>query len=52
MLEAAMDVLAFCAGRTRADLEHDRMLRRALIQCLEVIGEASGRISADDSSSV
>jgi uncharacterized protein with HEPN domain len=47
MLEAATDAMAFCAGRTRADLDHDRMLRRALIQCLEVVGEASVRISAE-----
>ena len=47
VLEAAVDVMEFCTGRSRADLDHDRMLRRALIQCLEVIGEASTHISPE-----
>jgi uncharacterized protein with HEPN domain len=45
MLEAASDVVQFTAGRVRADLDRDRMLRRALVQCIEVIGEASVHVS-------
>jgi uncharacterized protein with HEPN domain len=45
MLEAARDAVQFSAGRARADLTDDRMLRRALIQCIEVIGEASVHLS-------
>lgn len=47
MLEAAADALQFSAGRSRAELDQDRMLRRALIQCPEVIGEASTHVSAE-----
>ena len=47
MLEAAADALQFSAGRSRAELDRDRMLRRALIQCLEVIGEASTHVSTE-----
>ena len=46
MLEAATDAVQFSTGRSRTDLDHDPMLRRALIQCLEVIGEAAAHIPA------
>lgn len=45
MMDAARDVLSFCAGRARADLETDRMLLRALLHALQVIGEAAARVS-------
>ena len=45
MLEAARDLDDFVRGRSRGDLESDRMLRRALIQCFEVIGEAAAHVS-------
>jgi uncharacterized protein with HEPN domain len=47
MLEAARDVATFVRDRSRHDLENDRMLRRALIQCFEVIGEAASHVSTD-----
>ncbi len=47
MLEAAQDALAFSQGRTRQDLETDRMLAFALIRCIEIIGEAASRLSAE-----
>ena len=47
MLEAAEDALRFVANRTRADLDGDRMLLRALFQCIEVIGEAASRTTPD-----
>jgi len=43
MLEATEDALRFASGRSRADLDEDRMLLRALLQCIEVIGEAASR---------
>ena len=46
MLEAAGEALAFIAGRTRADLDRDRMLALALVKCLEIIGEAAHSVSA------
>lgn len=45
MLDAARDVSAFVSGRKREDLETDAMLRRALVNALQVIGEASARTS-------
>jgi len=45
MLEAAQQAVAFCAGRVRADLDSDVMLRRAVVSCLQEIGEAASRIS-------
>lgn len=46
MLEAAEQALMFVAGRTRADLETDAMLRRAVVHCLQEIGEAACRVTA------
>src|SRR5438128_1767041 len=47
MLEATRDAMDFTAGRARADLDHDRMLRRALVQCVQVIGEAASRLTPE-----
>ncbi len=41
MLEAARDALRYVRGRSRADLDSDSMLQRALVQCVQVIGEAA-----------
>jgi uncharacterized protein with HEPN domain len=43
MLQAAEDALAFVQDRTRADLDHDRILQHALVHCVQVIGEAAAR---------
>lgn len=45
MLEAAEDAITFATDRTREDLDIDRMLLRALFQCIEVIGEAASQVS-------
>lgn len=45
MLEAAQEALGFARGRSRADLDRDRMLVMALLKEVEVIGEAAARIS-------
>ena len=45
MVEAAGDAARFMAGRTRADLDTDRMLLFALIRCIEIIGEAARQIT-------
>lgn len=47
MIEATEAALGFVAGRQRADLDDDTMLRFALVRAVEVIGEAAGRVSAD-----
>jgi uncharacterized protein with HEPN domain len=47
MLEAAEDALRFAVGRSREQLDEDRMLLRALLQCIEVIGEAASRTTPE-----
>jgi uncharacterized protein with HEPN domain len=41
MKEYALEVVAFSAGRTVADVAADQMLRRAIERSMEVIGEAA-----------
>ena len=47
MLEAAEDALRFAGDRIRDDLDIDRMLLRAIFQCIEVIGEAASRTTPE-----
>jgi uncharacterized protein with HEPN domain len=47
MLEAALDALSFVAGRSRNDLDNNRMLTLSLVKSVEIIGEAANRVSAD-----
>lgn len=47
MQDAAREALSFVAGRSRGDLEHDRMLVLAIIKELEIIGEAAAKVSAE-----
>lgn len=47
MLDAAREALAFAAGRTAADLGHDRLLALALVKCIEIVGEAASKVSAE-----
>ncbi len=45
MLRAAREAMAFATGRNRADLDRDRMLLRALVNCVQEIGEAAAHVS-------
>lgn len=47
MLDAARQVKSFVTGRKRADLDHDDMLVRALMNALQEIGEAAANLSED-----
>ena len=44
ILSHAREAVAILHGKTRADLDHDRMLNLALTRLLEIIGEAANRI--------
>lgn len=44
MLEAIEDASTFIANRRREDLDTDKMLRFALVRCVEIVGEAAGRM--------
>jgi uncharacterized protein with HEPN domain len=46
MLGFAREVAAFTAGRTRADLDRDVVLLRAIERTLELIGECARRVSS------
>lgn len=45
MLEAAEQAGSFSVGRARHDLENDLMYRRAVLHCIQEIGEAATRIT-------
>lgn len=47
MLVAARQAVSFVHGRSRADLDTDDMLRRAVINAIQEIGEAAARLSPD-----
>jgi uncharacterized protein with HEPN domain len=44
----AREALSFVEGKTRADLEANRLLNLALVRLVEVIGEAASRIPEPD----
>ncbi|MBL8886180.1 MAG: DUF86 domain-containing protein [Phycisphaerales bacterium] len=52
MLDAATDVQVYIKDRRREDLDADSMLRRALVNALQVIGEAAARVSDEGRSRV
>jgi len=45
MLDAAREALSFAQGRSREDLDHDRLLVLGLVKAIEIIGEAAYQIS-------
>ncbi len=47
MLDAALEASSFVMGRSRADLNNNRMLVLSLVKLIEIIGEASSRISLE-----
>ena len=44
---AVRDASSFATGRQRDALDTDRMLALSLVKCIEIIGEAAGRISEE-----
>lgn len=45
MLDEADAIAGFVSGRSRRDLEEDRMLYYAVLRAIEVMGEAASRVS-------
>ena len=45
MLKYAIEASAMVHGRTREDLDKDRMLNLALVRLLEIVGEAAARVT-------
>lgn len=50
MLDAAKEALGFSDGRTRDDLDMDRMLTLALVKEIEIIGEAAFQMAEESRS--
>lgn len=47
ILDAAGEALSFASGKTRGDLNTDRMLALSLVKEIEIIGEAAAKISEE-----
>lgn len=47
MIEAAQSAHAFISGKTRQDLDSDKMLLFAVVRAIEIIGEAASRITEE-----
>ncbi|HEX3869349.1 MAG TPA: HepT-like ribonuclease domain-containing protein [Pirellulales bacterium] len=45
MLRAAEEATQLANGRTRSDLDSDRLLNLAITRLLEIVGEAAGRVT-------
>lgn len=51
MLDHGQEALALTQGKTRADLDSDRLLELALVRLLEVVGEAASRVPEEECAS-
>jgi uncharacterized protein with HEPN domain len=49
MLDHSREAVAMVRGRTRRNIEEDRLLQLAVTRLLSIIGEASSRVSAEGS---
>ena len=47
MSEAAREAIELAAGKSRKDLDSDRLLSLALVRLLEVLGEAASRVPGE-----
>jgi uncharacterized protein with HEPN domain len=47
MLDHATEAVQLVAGKSRKDLDDDRLLNLSLVRLLEIIGEAAARLSAE-----
>jgi len=47
MLEAAQEAVGYAAGLRRTDIDGNRPLQHSLVRCIEVIGEATARLSEE-----
>lgn len=47
MLDAAKEAVELAAGKSRHDIENERMLNLSLVRLIEVVGEAANRVSPE-----
>ncbi len=45
MLDAVKEILEFTKGKTRKDLDKNRLLALSMVRLLEIIGEAAAKLS-------
>ena len=48
MQDHAQEAVELMRGRSRSDLDSDRLLALAVVRLLEIIGEAAGRVPAEE----
>jgi uncharacterized protein with HEPN domain len=48
MLDHAREAVALAGGKTRQDLDNDRLLELALVRLLEIVGEAASRVPREE----
>ena len=48
MLDHDREAFAVTQGKSRADLDQDRLLELALVRLLEIVGEAASRVPTQD----
>ena len=48
MLDHAREAVSVAHGKTREDLDSDRLLNLALVRLVEILGEAASRVPAAD----
>ncbi len=46
MLDSAMEAVELIRGKSRADLDTNRVLSLALVRLLEIVGEAASKVTA------
>ena len=46
MLDSAMEAVGLIRGKSRADLDTNRILSLALVRLLEIVGEAASKVTA------
>jgi len=46
MLDSAREAVQLIGGKSRSDLDRDRVLSLALVRLLEVVGEAANRVTS------
>ncbi|MDQ7781836.1 MAG: DUF86 domain-containing protein [Desulfomonilaceae bacterium] len=47
MLEAAEEAIGLAEGKSRSDLDKDRLLNLSLVRLVEIVGEAASHISEE-----
>jgi uncharacterized protein with HEPN domain len=47
MLKHAREAITLTCGKSRADLDRDRVLSLALVRLLEIVSDAAGRVSEE-----